>query len=993
MNSKRLLLRAGIPVFLLFCSLSLFAQTKQVSGKVKDSRGNAVLGASVVAKGTQSGGTTDAEGSFSIAVPQTATQLTITAVGYGSKDVDITSGTMNITMNETTSDLNEVVVVGYGTARRGDITGAVASVKAKDFNQGIQTSPDQLIQGKVAGVQILNNSGQPGGGATVKIRGNSAIRAGANPLFVVDGIPLDGRSARPGGSGQGIGTSPAANPLNFMNPNDIESIEVLKDASATAIYGSRAAYGVIIINTKRGKTGEPSLNVNGYVGMSKIIKKLEVLNAGEYRQAITDYNLPNSIDFGGSVDAMDAILRTAYTQNYNMSVSGGSENGRYRLSVGYLKQEGIIKKSGFDKLTSSLNGGWKFLESRRLGLDYNIIVAQTIENIAPVSNDAGFTGSIVGQALQWNPTRPLTVKRTNGTDSLVILRGSTTINPLAMSKAYDDNSKVTSIVASVAPYFKITDYLEYKLLYSINYSTGIRKSQVASFINLENIIDRGFAYVGSNELITKQITNTLNFNKKLNPNLNLNAVIGYEYLKFDYKGTDVGARDFGNYDLPYTNYLQYSTQGSRLMGSFQDPTSELQSYFARAIFNLKDKYALTATFRADGSTKFGANNRYGYFPSFSAAWFIGREDFMSNINFINQMKIRAGWGKTGSQDAPAGSSKYRYGFTGPGALTVLNQENKDLKWQSDEQINVGVDFTILNNRISGTIDYFNKKTTDLLFPVVSPQPVAPGAPPTWKNLDAEIVNKGIEVTLFASIIKQRELVWDLGVNASFIKNTVNGLDAPISTGALHGQGISGATVQQIANGQPINVFYTKQFLGINKTTGIADYADEGYVLYYLGNPNPKTILGISSSLSYKKWFFNLNFNGALGQELYNNTANTVLPIGNINGGRNIARELVKGDVQESLANFISPSSRYIENGSYVKLANATLQYNIGSIGRTFKNVFVYVSGQNLLVFTQFTGFDPEVNTDKQVGGVPSVGIEYTPYPSARSFQLGLNFNL
>lgn len=992
MNSKQLLARAVFPILLLFLTTNLFSQTKQVSGKVKDARGSAVIGASVVVKGTQTGATTDSDGGFSFSVPESATTLTISAVGFSPKDVPIGSGVIDVSLTEVASDLNEVVVVGYGTQRRGDITGAVASVKAKDFNQGIQTSPDQLIQGKVAGVQVLNNSGQPGGGTTVKIRGNSSIRAGSNPLFVVDDIPLDGRSARPGGSGQGIGTSPAANPLNFMNPNDIESIEVLKDASATAIYGSRAAYGVVLIKTKRGRTGEPALNVNGYVGMSKLIKQLEVLNAEEYRQALDDYGLASG-DFGGDVDAMDAVLRTAYTQNYNMGVSGGTENGRYRLSVGYLDQEGIVRKSGFKKLTTSLAGGWKFLENRRLGIDYNIIAAQTIEQIAPVSNDAGFTGSIIGQALQWNPTRPLIVKRTNGTDSLNILRGSTTVNPLAMSDAYDDDSKVTSIVGSIAPWFKILPYLEYKLLFSINYSTGIRKAQIASFINLENIVDRGVAYVGTNELITKQITQTLNFDKKLNENVRLGALLGYEYLKFDYRGNDVLARDFGSFGIPYTNYLQYSLQNTRGIGSFADPTTELQSFFARANVNFKEKYALTATFRADGSTKFGKENRYGYFPSFSAAWHIGREDFMSNVKFVNELKIRGGWGKTGSQDAPAGSAQARYVFTGPNAITQANAENKNLKWQADQQLNIGADFQLFDRRISGTIDYFHKKTTGLLFPVISAQPVPPGAPPTWSNLDAEIVNKGLEITLFGSVIKKKDLAWDLGFNISFIDNTVDGLNAPIPTGALHGQGISGATVERIVNGQPINVFYTKQFLGINKTTGIADYADEGYQLYYVGNPNPKSVIGISSNLTWKKWFFNLNFNGALGQDVYNNTANTVLPIGNLIGGRNIAKALIEGDVLESLANPISPSTRYIEDGSYLKLANATIQYNVGSIGKTFKDVFIYVSGQNLFVITKFTGFDPEVNTDKQVNGVPSVGIEYTPYPSARSFQLGVNFRL
>jgi iron complex outermembrane receptor protein len=280
-----------------------------------------------------------------------------------------------------------------------------------------------------------------------------------------------------------------------------------------------------------------------------------------------------------------------------------------------------------------------------------------------------------------------------------------------------------------------------------------------------------------------------------------------------------------------------------------------------------------------------------------------------------------------------------------------------------------------------------------LYPTITPQPAPPGSPPTWKNLDAEITNSGVEVFLNAVIIRQKDLSWDLSANAAFLSNDVQGLTAPIATGGLHGQGISGATVQVITNDQPINVFYTKEYLGIDKTTGIANYTDDGYVRYYVGNPNPRTLLGFTSNLTFKKFVFVLNFNGALGQDIYNNTANTVLPIGNLIGGRNIAASLVGGSTQEALANPISPSSRYIEDGSYVKLANATLSYNFGNLGKSFKGVNLFVTGQNLLVFTDFTGFDPEVNTDKQIDGVPSVGIEYTPYPSARSFQIGLNFSL
>lgn len=985
---------------LLLCPLFMFimqqswAQNKTINGKVTDDKGAAIAGASVIVKGTKIGTSTDASGSFKLTAPASAAKLVITYVGFGSSEVDITSASdVSVSLVPEATNLTDVVVVGYGTSRKKDLTGAVASVKEKDFNKGLVTAPDQLIQGKVSGVQVLNNSGQPGGATTVKIRGNSSIRAGSQPLYVVDGVPLDGRSARPGGSGAGIGTSPDGNPLNFINPNDIASMEVLKDASATAIYGSRAAYGVILITTKRGQSGATKLDVSSSVGTSSILKRLDVLDATQYRAALSQYGLGTSNDYGSSVDAMDAILQNGMTQNFSLAIGGGNENGRYRLSAGYFDQNGIIKKSEFKKFTTNFSGNFKFLDSKKLGLDFNLTATQTREDIPPVSNDAGFTGNIVGQALQWNPTRPLMVKRTSdGTDSINILRGSTTVNPLAMSEAYDDVAKVTTVLASVSPYYKFTPNLEYRMLASVNYASGNRRNQIASFINLDGIIDRGFAYYANNELTTYQLTQTLNFNKQITSDLNLTALAGYEYMKFENKGINMNAKDFGNYSIPYTNYFQYSSQGTRGIGSFADPTTELQSYFARATVNFKDRYLLTGTFRADGSTKFGKNNRYGYFPSFAAAWNISNESFMKDVAFISNLKLRAGWGKTGSQDIPPGVSAAKYSFTGIGAIGQTNYPNADLKWQADEQINVGIDFAILKGRVAGSVNYFNKKTTGLLYPTITPQPAPPGAPPTWKNLDATIENKGFEVDLNTTIIKNANLTWDFGVNASFIKNQVSNLNGQIATGSLSGQGISGATAELIANGQPINVFYTKEYLGLDKD-GQSTYTDGGYVRYFLGNPNPTTLLGISTSLNYKKLSVSVNMNGAFGQKVYNNTLNSVIPIGNILGGRNIAASLLGGSVQEALSNPIAPSSRYIEDGSYLKLANATLSYNIGSWGKVVKSMNVFVTGQNLLVFTNFTGFDPEVNTDKQVGGVPSVGIEYTPYPSARSFQLGLNFSL
>lgn len=988
MTSKRLFTASAMLLLALCFSAATFAQDKIISGKISDSKdGTPVVGASVVPKGSTKGTSTGNDGSFRINVPDGTTTLVISSVGYINKEVDITGTTSaNVVLDASNLDLNEVVVVGYGTARRKDLTGAVASIKSKDFNQGVMTSPDQLIQGKVAGVQMINNSGAPGGAATIRIRGNASVRSGNQPLFVVDGFPLDGRTARPGVNIGGIGQTPDANPLNFINTNDIASIDILKDASATAIYGSRGANGVVIITTKRGQTGQPRIDVSATAGVSHILKRFDVLDGDEYRAALTKYGLTGG-DFGENVDALDAITRTATYQNYYVSIGGGNENGRYRISLGVLDQDGIINKTSFKKYTANINGAYKFLESKKLGIDFNLLASHNTENIAPISNDAGFTGSLVNQALQWNPTRPL---RKAG-DSLNIEYGSTTVNPLAMSEAYDDISNISSILASIAPSYKFTDWLEYKLLFSINRSVGTRKAQVASFINLEQVVNRGVAYTGTNELTTQQLTHTLTFNKAIAPKLNLNAVAGYEYQKFDNKGSFLVGLDFLSNSINYYNYFQNTSQNSRNIGSFADPISELQSFFGRTIFNYDDRFRLIASFRADGSSKFGKNNRYGYFPAVGVSWAITNEDFMRNSKIFNNLNLRVSWGKTGNQEFPAGSAQERFGFA-QGSFQQVNVANPDLKWETSSAINIGLDFSILDDRIFGSFDYFNKKTTDLLFNFDAIQP----APATkyWINLNGEVVNKGFEASITGVVIQKKDLRWNLGGNATFLKNEMNGYTGPaVLTGAIHGQGVSGATVQRLTNGRPLNSFYVREFLGIDKGTGFSTYTDDGNSFFYIGDPNPTMMLGFSTDLTWKKWLFIVNMNGNFGHDIYNNTLNSVLPIGNLIGGRNIAASLVKADVQENLSNALTTSSRYLEKGDYMKLTNATISYKMGNIGKVIKDASIYVTGQNLFIITDFSGFDPEVNTDKQVNGVPSFGIEYSPYPTPRTFLLGFRFTL
>lgn len=997
MRKLKLFKPATLIAALLFFISSSFAQNKSVSGIVTDQDGKPVSGVNITVKRGRMGTQTDANGSYQLNVPENAT-LVFSSVGFGTTEMSAKGkSTVNASIASVSTTVSEVVVVGYGTARRRDLTGSVSSVNEKNFNKGTYTSADQLIQGKVAGVQVSNNSGQPGGGSTVKIRGNSAITGSGQPLYVVDGVPLDGRSARPGLGDIGLGGSnPGSNPLNFINPSDIASIDILKDASATAIYGSRAAYGVVLVTTKRGQSGQTKIDFGASYGFAKVAHKIKVLDASQFKQALTYYSVGNSNDKGSSVDAFDAITRTANVQNYNIGISGGTENGRYRLSFGALDQDGIVKKTGITKYTANLNANFKFLDSKKLGVDINIIPSQYTEHIAPISNNAGSRGSLIGNALQWNPTEKLLIPRAGKSDSLNIVRGGDLINPLALQEAYNDKSTVTTILANISPYFKFTKELEYRFLYSINYGTGIRRTSIQQFMNFNDVLDKGRARIAQEELSTEQFTHTLNFSKQFTSNISMTALAGFEYLKYKHNGSDINGYGqtafggFGSYGLDYTNYIQFSDPTNRGAGSFVDPSYELQSYFGQVSFNYADKYLLKGSLRRDGSSKFGINNKYGNFPSFSAAWVVSKESFF-NVAAINSLKIRGGWGKTGNQEFPSGSAVKRYSF-GTNGLFQNNEANPNLKWQSDRQYNFGIDMSLLKNRITFTADYFNKRTTDLLFPSEPPQPAAGGGTIKWVNLDGNIDNKGFEFSVNAAIIDQQDLHWDLAVNSTFQKNIVSGLNTSINTGTLDGQGVSGTTVEVIRNGLPINAFVTKRFTGFDKASGIAIYPD-GDKLSYIGSPNPTTLFGLSTTLRYKKLSLNANLSGSFGNLLYNNTLNNVINVGSLNNGKNIALSVYQDPVKESFANPVTASSRFIQKGDYVKMTNATLSYAVGNLGSIFKGANVYVTGQNLFTITKFTGFDPEVNVDKNANGVPSVGIEYIPYPSARTITFGINFSL
>lgn len=980
MTQKRLLPALLITLLL---ALQTFAQQRTITGRVTDNTGAPVSGATVTVKGTNIATSTGSDGTYRINVPQDAGTLVISAVGYGNLEAAISGSTVDVSITPTQSSLNEVVVVGYGTARKRDLTGSVASVKAKDFNQGVFASPDNLIQGKVAGVQVINNTGAPGGASTIRIRGISSIRAGNAPLIVVDGVPLSGGSTQPGLS-NALGSTPGDNPLNFINAADIASMDILKDASATAIYGSRGANGVIVITTKKGSSGAPKIEFNTQVGVSNMLRQIDVLDAAGYRSALKEYNL-SSGDFGGDVNAMDEITRTAFTQNYNLAISGGNENGKYRLSAGYLNQEGIILESGFKKITANLASSFKFTESKRLGLDFNIIFGNTLTDQAPIGNTSGFQGSLIGQALQWNPTHPL--RKTNDSIWVNNQLGATTINPLAMLAAYSDKTSLNNIIANISPSYKILKNLEYRMLYAMNYSTAERRSSIRNWLNFTGNL--GSAQIGNNTSVNQTITHTLNYTPQLTKNINLNALIGYEYLRFDFKGSGMQANRFFDYpQLDYTNYMQNAPAADRNIFSYAPPVNELQSLFARATLSFGDRFLLTGTVRRDGSSKFGANNKYGIFPSVAGAWNITNESFLTSSKTISNLKLRASWGQTGNQEFPSGVAQRRVNIGIGDNTSVANFENPDVKWETNTMTNVGLDFGFFANRLTGAVDWFNRKTTDPLF-AATPVAPAPAAGVIWQNLPASIVNSGVELSLNFNLIRSENLSWNLGGNIAFLKNEVKDLNGSYQTGGLHGQGISGATSQLIAGGQPLNVYYLRKFEGLDKSTGQSIYADNEK-LFYSGSPNPTRVYGISTDLTWKKLFASANMNGAAGHYLYNNTANSVINVGNL-GTRNISAAIP--GTGENLSNAIAPSTRYLEKGDYLKLANATVGYRIGDLGRAFKNVTVTLTGQNLFVITKFSGFDPEVNVDKNVNGIPSAGIEYIPYPTARTILLGLTFGL
>jgi len=742
MNFSKLVRPTLVGLFACLFVISSQAQNKTVTGKVTDSKdGSGMAGASVVLKGTKTATQTGSDGAFRISVPTSATTLVISSVGFGTQEVSISgSNTVDVSLKATNEQLNEIVVIGYGTARKKDLTGSVVSIQAKNFNQGVVTAPDQLLQSKVAGLEITNINGQPGAASTIQIRGNSSIRASNNPLFVVDGVPLDGGTARPNLS-NAFGNTANSNPLLYIDPNSIAQIDVLKDASSAAIYGARGANGVIVITTKKGTAGPMKIEVGTNFGVSAgFMKRFQILTASQYLDALKKYALPAPTS-NVTEDALKAITQNALSSNYSLALSGGNDVGKFRASFLASDTKGFLKKSSLEKYLATINGNYKFLD-KRLTLDFNIITGNYAEILTSVSNTAGSTGNIVSSALQWNPTSPLV---TNG---LYNFPGNGSGNPLAFNDAFNDKSSVYSFLGNISAAYKITDNLEYKLLYGINHGRGTRTLSIDGWLQgIPGVSSLGFAGIVNALLNSETITHTLNYHTPLTKSLTLEALAGYEYFKTNFSGNGVTAFGFNtNLDqtnrisIPYTDMMQDAKTQNPYF-AFANPKAEIQSYFARASLNYRDKLLLTGTMRADGSSKFGKNNKYGYFPSAGLRWAVSNEDFMMGNKIFSSLSFRASYGVTGNQEYPAGSSQEQFALSSYNNAPQVVNGNPDLKWERTKSVNIGTDFSIVGGKINISIDYYNKNTSDILFQTTAIQP-APASISFVNLAGAQLINSG-----------------------------------------------------------------------------------------------------------------------------------------------------------------------------------------------------------------------------------------------------------
>lgn len=978
-------------ILALGCMSYTHAQVSVSGIVVSDVEKVPVPGVSVYIKGEPKGAvTTDFDGNFKIKAQQNTGVLVFSYVGFQTKEVSFSGGAkLNVSLAEEVSTLNEVVVVGYGSQKRSDVTGAIGSVKSENFNKGVVANAGQLIQGKVAGVNVVASSGEPGANQDIIIRGVGSLRSGTTPLYVVDGFALDN-------SNNGV----ASNPLNFINPQDIESIEVLKDASASAIYGSRAANGVVVITTKKGSKGQAKINLNVTTGFSSLANKVDVFSADEFRKQVAAVN-GNLQDGGANTDWQDELTRTGVSQNVNFSMSGGTEKSTYAASVGIDNQEGVLRNSDLKRYSGRLNLTQKALDDK-FNVAFNM-TATKLENSRPDAR------SVVGNMLTMNPTDAVYV---NGQPNLNL--SNDILNPLISEKNYSDLTNNNRILANIAPSYEFIPGLTYKFNLGVDYSMSERDIQVLPYSSATNTTLGSLNNImTTNNNVLYENTLTYNFSAKAH---NFTVLAGQSYQKIQVYQKSYNLSGFPDNGVEPKNQIE--TASERTTQSSSAVENELQSFFGRLNYAYDNKYLLTATMRADGSSKFGKNNRYGYFPSVALGWNITKEYFLAESETLNNLKLRASWGQTGSQEIPSKITKASYTESNTGNDTYpldpsatdlsgypygsiyTRLANPNIQWEVSTQTNIGLDFSLFNNRLSGTVDYFNKVSENILLEVAPVDPIQPTSK-YWTNIpNMQIKNNGIEVALDYSSDKSRDFSYSIGGNVSFTDNKVQNSPYKIlTTGGAQGGGQSGATINGVLNGQPIGSFYMLQFTGIG-ADGLNQFADtngDGSILdddrIVAGSALPDYIYAFYLNLRYKNFDFGANFNGAGGNKIYNHVAMTSFNRGNLANSFNTT-DRASQYLNEASTNSNTVSTRYLEDGSFLRLNNATLGYNLSpkliGLDNVMDNIRLSITGQNLFVITKYSGYDPEINTGTSVGDIQSFGIDYFSYPRSRTIVFGVN---
>ena len=1029
--------------FLLFGTFLCFglASAQEVSGTVSDATGP-LPGASVVVKGTTNGAQTDFDGNFIISDVDASSTLVFSYIGYKTQEVAVgNQTTLNIMMEEDAQALAEVVIIGYGTTTVKDATGAVSAVTSEDFNGGVISSPEQLIQGKTAGVQISQGSGEPGSGVAIRIRGTSSVRSNNDPLFVVDGVPLPSGGSSSEGTDIGVGSSSARNPLSFLNPNDIESMSILKDASSTAIYGSRGANGVVIITTKSGKGGAQggTWEFSSDLSFSSPANDFDLLNRSEFLSAVSAFG-GTATDLGNDTDWQSLVTRNSSSTNNNLAYSQNYGSGNVRATFNYGKQFGIVPKSSQERVTGRINLSQRLFEDK-LRLDLQTTLSRVNDEAPPLSGSAGSTGDMLGAAYSANPTWPA-----NST-----FNPGDRINPLNLLENWQSLTFTDRFLVNFSASYDIVEDLTAKATVGYDKSNSTREAELGS---KSFNVGRGAGGNGRGTLNDLNLENrllelTLSYKKEFDNSV-LDVLGGFSYQDFNTEGRNVegwgysttnlnsmarnltdaaskiesmitgsyqqyGYATGGDADLfvnrlfptPETDKLgEVSIPVKSIFTNTFDNTDELQSFFARANYSIASKYLFTATVRADGSSRFGENNRYGIFPSAAFAWKINEEDFMGDA--MSTLKLRLSYGITGNQDG-LGYGRFarreRYSTTINGdpnisdggdvnvpGITTVEFANPDLKWEETTQYNVGLDFGFANDRFSGSVDVYRKETRDLLLNIEAAQPSP--QPTFFQNLDAVVLNQGAEFSLNYDILQGDDFDWTAGFNVAYNKNEITDFDGEIAAGTIRGAGLSNAFAQRLASGQPLYSFYLREFTGFDANGNPVHEGGVDNQQFVGKSALPDFTGGFSTSASYKNWSASMYFNGQFGNYIYNNTANAFFTGGAIGSGNNVTQNVVELAGQEGRFAEASVSTRFLEKGDFVRLQTASISYDVPLKDGLFKSMRLSLTGQNLFVITDYSGLDPEVSVAPAsaalLNGLPIAGIDYSAFPRPRTYTLGFN---